>query len=264
MSRLKKIYALAAFLSLSLLLFACSGKIDQAGKMAKFLPASYNCYITEPSPKALNIFNTCFDSLDESARIQGRRCPACIEFLVRRTLPDAAAGAKAPEERPFAEEKLPYYIQWDQRWAFRRYASGIFGETGCGPTVLSMVYEGLSGKTDKRPDQMAAFAEENGYATKTSGTAWLMMSEGAEKLGLKAKELPLHKPSMLKAMENGQPIILVVGKGDFTSSGHYIILRSYKDSAFQVYDPFSLENSLKNWTYEQLEGQIKNIWAYSY
>ena len=31
--------------------------------------------------------------------------------------------------------------------------------------------------------------------------------------------------------------------------------------AFTVNDPNSRTNSKKTWTYEQLEGQIRNIWA---
>ena len=52
-----------------------------------------------------------------------------------------------------------------------------------------------------------------------------------------------------------------MGPGDFTSSGHYIVLTGYSDGAFSVNDPYSINNSNKKWTYEQIESQIKNIWA---
>ena len=66
---------------------------------------------------------------------------------------------------------------------------------------------------------------------------------------------------MEQALEAGKPIILALGAGDFTSSGHYIVLTGLEDGAFRVNDPNSRIRSEKLWTYEELEGQIRNIWA---
>ena len=68
---------------------------------------------------------------------------------------------------------------------------------------------------------------------------------------------------MVTALEEGKPIILAMGKGDFTESGHYIVLTGVEDEGFRVNDPNSPQNSAKLWTYEQLEKQIRNIWAIS-
>ena len=66
---------------------------------------------------------------------------------------------------------------------------------------------------------------------------------------------------MTDALEAGNPVILALGAGDFTSSGHYIVLTDYQDGQFYVNDPNSRIRSEQTWTYEQLEGQIRNIWA---
>jgi len=50
-------------------------------------------------------------------------------------------------------------------------------------------------------------------------------------------------------------------EGDFTTTGHYIVLRGVKDGEFQVNDPNSVVNSEKLWSYEQIEGQIRNLWV---
>ena len=68
---------------------------------------------------------------------------------------------------------------------------------------------------------------------------------------------------MVDAVEAGHPVILALGKGDFTSSGHYIVLTGWVDGAFTVNDPNSRVRSGKQWTYEELEGQIRNIWEIS-
>lgn len=228
---------------------------------AEDLPSSYNCYIDEPSEEAWDIFESCHDKFDKEAQIQGERNPPVTEFLVRRGLKSAADGAEEYPS-PFPDAPLPYFMQWDQRWAFVKYTDGLFGQTGCGPAALSMVYTGLTGKTDYLPDKMAKFAERNFYATKNDGTSWLMMSKGAKKLGLEVEELPLDRDVMTNALDEGRPIILILGPGDFTSTGHYIVVYDYEDEGFRVFDPFSLSNSKKLWPYSVLEGQIRNIWAY--
>ena len=66
---------------------------------------------------------------------------------------------------------------------------------------------------------------------------------------------------MKQALENGNPVILAMGPGDFTSSGHYIVLTGVVEGKFTVNDPNSRENSGKLWSYDEIAGQIRNIWA---
>lgn len=78
---------------------------------------------------------------------------------------------------------------------------------------------------------------------------------------MKATEIPLVKKKMVDALEAGKPIICAMREGDFTTTGHYIVLRGVKDGEFQVNDPNSVVNSEKLWSYEQIEGQIRNLWV---
>lgn len=158
-------------------------------------------------------------------------------------------------------ETLPLFLQWDPMWGYEKYGSSIVAVTGCGPTCLAMVGYYLTGDPNMTPHQIAKFAEKNGYYETGYGSSWTLISEGAEKLGLTAQELPLVKKKMTDALEAGNPIILAMGEGDFTSSGHYIVLTEVVDGQFRVNDPNSKINSEKLWSYEQLEGQIRNIWA---
>ena len=119
----------------------------------------------------------------------------------------------------------------------------------------------LTGEEYMNPLAVAEFAEKNGYYARGYGSSWTLISEGAEKLGLSAQELPLVKKKMINALDEGNPVILSMGKGDFTTTGHYIVLTGWDGEAFTVNDPNSRINSRKTWTYEQLEGQIRNIWA---
>ena len=163
----------------------------------------------------------------------------------------------------YSRDTVPLFLQWDPMWGYEKYGSGCIGQTGCGPTCLAMAGYYLTGDDRFNPKAMADFAAENGYYASGYGSSWTLISEGAGKLGLTVKELPLVKGKMVDAVEAGHPVILALGKGDFTSSGHYIVLTGWVDGAFTVNDPNSRVRSGKQWTYEELEGQIRNIWEIS-
>lgn len=158
--------------------------------------------------------------------------------------------------------EIPTLMQWDSRWGYVRYGSGLIGYTGCGPTALSMVLVGLTGNGRYHPAYVAKFASENGYCVVGNGTSWLLFSSGAEKLGLKAKELACHEGVMLRELNAGRPIIAIMGKGDFTEAGHFIVITGYEDGYFTVIDPYRSVNSTKGWDFETLEPQIRNLWSY--
>lgn len=159
--------------------------------------------------------------------------------------------------------EIPHLLQWDGRWGYVDYAGSIMAIAGCGPVSLSMVSIYLLNDALYDPLYIAEFAEKEGYATKNNGTKWILMSEGAQKLGLKSEELPLDKNVMIDALNSNKPIICIMGAGDFTSTGHYIVIYAYDDEGFSVLDPNSKEKSSVKWTYEKIENQIRNIWAFS-
>ncbi len=156
---------------------------------------------------------------------------------------------------------IPYYTQWDSRWGYCQYGEGLIGYTGCGPTALSMVAMGLTGDGTLTPAYIADFATREGYCVPGNGTAWLLFSEGAEKLGLTARELPLWEATMRNELDKGHPIICIMGPGHFTETGHYIVLTSCNDSGFEVYDPYRPSNC-QAWAYDDISGEIKNLWSY--
>lgn len=158
---------------------------------------------------------------------------------------------------------VPLFLQWDPNWGYEKYGRDFLAVTGCGPTCLAMAGYYLTGDENMTPDKIAGFAQRNGYYEAGYGSSWTLISEGAEKLGLKATELPLVKKKMVNALEAGNPVILAMGPGDFTTAGHYIVLTGVEDGKFRVNDPNSREKSQRLWSYEEIEGQIRNIWAIS-
>ena len=160
---------------------------------------------------------------------------------------------------------IPLFIQWDKRWGYVKYGNNILAINGCGPTCMSMVYTALTGKTDKNPAAIAGFCIENNYYTEDSGTSWTLMSDGAKKLGLNAEKISLEAEVIKEKVKTGQPVICSMKPGDFTETGHFIVLSSIsEDGKLQVKDPNSTVRSDKEWDFDTVFGQIKAAWAYSY
>ena len=158
-------------------------------------------------------------------------------------------------------ETVPLFMQWDKRWGYIEYSGGVAGLTGCGPVCLSMAAYYLTKDANMSPDKIIEFAAENGYESGGNGSKWTLISEGGEKLGLEVTELPLDKTRILNNLQAGNPIICVMGPGNFTTTGHFIVLTGYNDGKISVNDPNSYKNSERLWTYEEIKGEIKNIWV---
>lgn len=157
---------------------------------------------------------------------------------------------------------VPLLLQWDERWGYRSYGSGLIGYTGCGPTCLSMVALYLTGDANCDPGTVAQYAQQQGYYVEGSGTAWELMATGCTHFGLKSEEIGLDENGMAAALSDGKVLICSMGPGDFTDGGHYIVLTGHSDTGFSICDPNSPKRSAQTWTFERLKDQIRNVWAF--
>lgn len=162
-----------------------------------------------------------------------------------------------------ASGQIPLLLQWDARWGYQSYGSGLIGYTGCGPTCLSMVALYLTGNPDYDPATIAKYAEQEGYYVSGSGTSWDLMDTGCQRFGLSSEQVIFEESQMVAELQEGKPLICVLGPGDFTDSGHFIVLTGYNGEGFTIHDPNSPQRSAQIWTFARLNGQVKNIWAFS-
>ena len=159
------------------------------------------------------------------------------------------------------EEKVPLLLQWDERWGYGEYGGSVMGLSGCGPTCLSMVCMYLLHDARYDPWYIAQFSMENGYWETGKGSTWTLISEGGVQLGLDVVEIPLDEERLIKNLEVGNPVICVMGPGDFTSTGHFIVMTGYADGEIRINDPNSIHRSEKSWKYEDIKDQIRNLWV---
>lgn len=124
-----------------------------------------------------------------------------------------------------AAGEIPLLLQWDERWGYSVYGDNMIAVNGCGPTAVAMVVSGLLCDPSVTPYKVAKFAEEQGYYAGESGTS--------------------------------------MRPGDFTTTGHFIVLTKVENGKIKVNDPNSRIRSGQLWDYERLEPQIQNLWAFS-
>ncbi len=176
---------------------------------------------------------------------------------------EKASGAIEQEE--LYKLSPPLLIQWDKRWGYVKYGNNIIAINGCGPTCMSMVYTGLTKDLSKSPADIADFCIENDYYANDSGTSWSLMLEGARKLGLNAEKIGIGKQDIQKKLESGCLVICSMAPGDFTDTGHFIVLCGMtKKGKIMINDPNSPSRSEKKWEMETVLPQVKAAWAYSY
>lgn len=157
-----------------------------------------------------------------------------------------------------------YYSQTDSRWAQKYYGGkDTIGEFGCGPTSLAIVISSLT-ETKIDPVQMCAWAFEKDYWYLKSGSKHNLIPEAAAIFGLKVQGVensPEAEGILRKALESGNMVITLMGKGSFTGSGHFVVFYGMnEDGLVYVADPASEENTNKSWDLSLLVREAK-VWA---
>lgn len=158
-------------------------------------------------------------------------------------------------------KSVPAILQWDERWGYKEYSSSVIGITGCGPTAVSMVAMYLLQDPSLTPDVIADFCVEEGYSITGEGTDWALVSEGVEKLGMSSEQISENKGRVYKELKQKHPIIVVVGPGDFTDDGHFLVLTGIESGEIRLNDPNSRIRSNRLWSWDELTPQINALWV---
>ena len=153
-----------------------------------------------------------------------------------------------------------YFNQADSRWANHPYAGSTSYWAACGPTSMSMVVSTLTGKNIPPPD-MIDIATRSGYACDGSGSYHTIVPGLAKKFNLKCTGIGSSGSKLKKALEDGKLVVALMGPGDFTKNGHFIVLRGItSDGRVLVNDPASTKRTNIAWDFNKFpEQSIK--WA---
>jgi hypothetical protein len=165
------------------------------------------------------------------------------------------------------------YMQTDPRWKDKPYqATGettTIGKSGCGPTCAAMLIETLTGQTCT-PVDTCAWSVQHGYKAKGQGTYYSYFEAQLRAFGIGCQQLTgasiygnsgsLIHAQALALLPQGYYLIACMGKGNWTSSGHFIIVW-WEDGKVRINDPASTKNSRVNGDLETFKAQVKHYWA---
>ena len=164
----------------------------------------------------------------------------------------------------YGKTEIVYYSQEDARWKNEKYGkTDVISETGCGPTCLAMVISTFT-DTTVNPKQMADWSYQNGYCAEGSGSYHTLIENAFVSFGLQVEQVNvLQGQKIADALSNGDLVIALMGKGTFTSSGHFIVLTGMtEEGEVYVADPKSEQRSQQTYPFGLILSEAKGEGAF--
>lgn len=169
-----------------------------------------------------------------------------------------------------------YYMQTDPKWSKIPYAnkgeSATIGGSGCGPTCMAMV---IATWVDPSitPVETCAWAKAKGYKATNNGTYQSYFVPQAKAFGLECEKVNSSSIIYLSksdanavhqkahdAVDEGHLVICLMGKGNWTSGGHYILWYSNDGKDVLINDSASKKSNRVRNTFELLKSQVRFYW----
>ena len=152
--------------------------------------------------------------------------------------------AKADKNTPALN--MPQYYQGDWRWANRRYGLGTMAQTGCVPTSLAMVFNGLGQKVLPTAVADTIYNNTNEMNVSELGTSGKGAVYAINAYGYKHTVITTRE-QLVAALQSGKPVFATVGNGIFAKGRltHAIILSGYSNGKTKAMDPDSAYNTGK-------------------
>ncbi len=165
------------------------------------------------------------------------------------------------------------YKQNDSRWGSNAYA--VDGETstiksaGCGPTAMADVLAAIVNPYID-PLTCASWARQHGYKVYRSGTSYSYPVAQGAAYGVTVKRINTSNvygnmkaaahAQALRALQDGNWIIACMGKGLWTSSGHYVVVYGFSGGMVWINDPASTKATRACNTWTLFSSQVKYYW----
>lgn len=166
------------------------------------------------------------------------------------------------------------YLQTDPRWGSLDYSAPgektTIAASGCGPTAMAMV---LATWADPAvtPKTECAWALAHGYKAPHQGTYYGYFEPAGERYGLRVtrlnytslygKSTSAYHAQVQDALDRGELVIACMGPGNWTSSGHYVLVWKIEGDAIYINDPASTKTARTKGSYSLFRQQVKYYWT---
>lgn len=166
------------------------------------------------------------------------------------------------------------YLQTDPHWKMHNYSAKgeqkTIGSSGCGVTVSAMVIATLKNPAIT-PVATAEWSMSHGYKALNQGTyysyfvpqlsAFGIPCERLNQTNLYGKSLSAAHEKALHALQSGDWVIACMGKGNWTSAGHFILLYRHENGYVYINDPASTKEARIKNTWDLFAKQVKYMWV---
>lgn len=175
---------------------------------------------------------------------------------------------------------IVYFSQGQgQPWSSLPFGGGNIASSGCSITSLAMVVSYLTVGTDRTSwvypsDIRAMIASKTGnynhFYVDGAGQSHGIMSAVAGYYGLRCSAFgssgstTATANAIVQSLASGKPVIMSCRPGEFTKSGHFIVLTGLTEDGYVVVnDPSHPDKSGKKYSASYLAGQGKAWWNFS-
>ncbi len=79
---------------------------------------------------------------------------------------------------------------------------------------------------------------------------------------ISVQEVSASEEALKTQLDAGSVIICAMRTGDFTVTGHFIVIYGYDEYGFKVNDPNCVARSRQSWSFDRIKYQIKKIWSH--
>lgn len=166
------------------------------------------------------------------------------------------------------------YLQTDPKWGSLDYSAPgektTIAASGCGPTAMAMVLATWADKT-VTPKTECAWALAHGYKAPRQGTYYGYFEPAGARYGLQVTRLNWtnlygnatsdYHAQVKDALGRGDLVIACMGKGLWTSSGHYVLVWKVEGDVVFINDPASTRASRTRGDWNLFKQQVKYYWV---
>ena len=166
------------------------------------------------------------------------------------------------------------YLQTDPRWGSLDYSAPgektTIAASGCGPTAMAMVLATWADPS-VTPKTECSWALAHGYKAPRQGTYYGYFEPAGARYGLKTYRLnyanlygnatSAYHAQARDALDRGELVIACMGPGNWTSSGHYVLVWKIDGDTIYINDPASTKAARTKGSWSLFRQQVKYYWT---